>query len=135
MKTLLTALILITISGCADAFTLYPAKGTVLLENGNPVTQGTIECESIDNNKKTNASASIGIDGTFVLETMGKKGAVAGKHKVTLIELPGNSDLPINKQPKRQFNIKYRSYETSDLTITINPSGENNISLKVSPAK
>ncbi len=135
MRLLLIAFLFTTILGCGDAIPLYPVKGTIILENGKPVTRGTIECESIDNNKKTNASASISNDGTFVLETMGKKGTVAGKHKVTLIELPGNSDLPINKQPKREFDIKYRSYETSDLTITVSPNGENNISLKVSPAK
>ena len=58
---------MIMLSGCGDGVTLYPAKGTILLENGNPVTQGTIECESVDNSKKLNASASIQKDGSFDL--------------------------------------------------------------------
>lgn len=121
--------------GCGDGITLYPAKGTIVLDNGKPVTQGMIECESIDNPKKLNASASIQKDGSFELECMGKKGAVAGKHKVTLIEPPGNSDLPLNQQPKPQFDTKYRGYDTTDLIITINPVSENNLNLKVKPAK
>ena len=135
MRSIISFLTMIMLSGCGDGVTLYPAKGTILLENGNPVTQGTIECESVDNPTKLNASASIQKDGSFELETMGKKGIVAGKHKVTLIEPAGNSDLPLNQQPKPQFNTKYRSYDTSDLTITISPNATNNLNLKVAPAK
>ena len=135
MKSIVFFLAILLLSGCGDGVTLYPAKGTSLLQNGQPVTQGTIECESVDNPKKLNASASIQKDGSFELETMGKKGAVAGKHKVTLIEPPGNSDLPLDKQPKPQFSVTYRSYDTSDLLITINPDNNNNLNLKVAPAK
>jgi hypothetical protein len=136
MKRFLSLGILVLALGCGDSLKLHEVTGTLTLENGKPITQGMIETMSDGSTgAKVNASAQINKDGTFTLETVGKKGAVAGTHKVVLIGPPGNSDLPIDKQPRREFDIKYQDYGSSDLTLEVKAGIANKVTLKVQPNK
>ncbi|MSR31666.1 MAG: hypothetical protein EXR99_09190 [Gemmataceae bacterium] len=123
------------LSGCGGGGpALYPVKGKVVLKNGAPVKGGQIELESEGKvAQRFNASGVIKDDGSFELETQGKKGAVQGKHRVVMIPPPGNSDLPINQQPKRLFHKKYLSYATGNLSTEVKPGNDNQITLTLDP--
>jgi len=73
---------------------VYPVKGTVLFTDGQPVTRGTVEFRSTEEQAPTSLG-NLGPDGSFSLYTLANSrryaGALEGPHKVTVV-LPINPD-------------------------------------------
>ena len=108
--------------GCNDGkLKTYPATGKVVFPDGSPVKVGTIECKSIEHGVQ--ATAEIGLDGTFSLTTYKQgDGAVAGNHKCVVVQFI-QIDNPANYKPSTigVVNNKYNSYSTSGLSFRIEP--------------
>ena len=86
------------LGGCGDSapqsIPTYPATGTVLLPNGQPLAGGLIEFRSLDNTSVTTTS-EIAEDGAFdlmtVLDDSRVAGAIAGEYRVTVIPPLGDT--------------------------------------------
>jgi hypothetical protein len=60
-------------------------------------------------------------------------GAVEGKHRVLVMgPLPAGHINP-NRPPAPVINPRFQSYETSGLTFTVNPAGDNSFDITVDP--
>jgi hypothetical protein len=107
--TVLTVFALLPVSGCGSSSgsgpaTVVPAKGKVTYK-GQPLTQGDITFEPIENGREANGS--IKPDGTFELTTFKQgDGAVAGKHRVSVT---GNNKVP----------VKFRSPSSSKTEVEV----------------
>ena len=128
---------LVVIAGClltgcrSDRIQTYPAQGSVLFDDGQPVKNGTIELESLE--FKTTASGQIREDGTFVLGTYTPNdGAASGKHRVIIVQLIVSDGVTKHqKDHGRAVPTQYSRYETSGLTVEIQPQKQNSLTLKL----
>lgn len=110
------------ITGCGDEKGTYPVEGRVIYPDGTPVTDGTVEFETMSGRKAITAASEIAPDGSFSLGTFAPKdGALPGKHRVAVI-----ADYQIGTEMERPGLIppptiddKYRSFKTSGLTFEI----------------
>ena len=115
----------------------YPVSGKVVFADGKPVTAGYVETRSKDD--RINARARIASDGTFQLGTFAADdGAVAGKSQLVVIMVVdntkdlddpngGNASLP-------PVHARHAKYETSDLEIDVQASGNNEFKIVVDRA-
>jgi hypothetical protein len=119
--SLLTALwVLVVITGCGNQRPAYPVEGKVVYPDGQPLTEGTVEFETIEDIKtRLNARGEIQPDGTFRLTTyVDNDGAVAGEHRALVMPpLAVDNSAPV----KRPIKAHYRGYETSGLRFTVKP--------------
>jgi len=136
------------LGGCGQGPSLHRAIGTVLYK-GQPV-EGAIVTFRCDEQSKI-ATGTTDIEGRFELNTYSAgKGAVAGKHKVTVTKFSApagvssvstmeemvaaankpksasSSDTPANQLPKR-----YEQVETSLLEFEVSPSDPNDFKIEL----
>jgi hypothetical protein len=127
--------LLVVHPGCnSGQLKTYPVQGQVVFKDGSPVKVGLIETKAVG--KDVQATGSIAKDGTFSLTTYRENdGAIAGEHKLVIVQMIPVEDIP-NYRPSTMgvVNRKYASYNTSGLTMTIVPNGENKIKLVISGA-
>lgn len=126
-------------AGCGDArIKTYPVSGVVQFEDGRPVTSGVIEFRA--SGAGSVARAKIGRDGSFTLGTFTvDDGAVAGRHQVLVvqhatIEIAANDPEHSQEHGSHQTSLidpAFSSYETSGLSVEVNPGAVNYQSVKV----
>jgi hypothetical protein len=111
--------------------TIYPVQGKVVLPNGKPVTEGTVQFYPVKAGHA--ASGKINADGTFTLETPDiGPGAPAGEFTVVVqapvTMAPGKGDP---KDIKSSVPAKFQDQDTSTLKQTVKPeSNDLTITLK-----
>jgi len=130
---LMAAVLLVLITGgcSSDQKQTYPAKGKLVWDDGSSAQQlsgGMVIFQS--DAEQISAKAAIDQQGSFVLGTYElDDGAVAGKHKVAIIQ-PASESGDYN--PREIVDRRYESIETTDLEVTIEPA-PNEIVLKLKP--
>ena len=77
-------------AGCGDSLSLLPASGTVTY-NGKPLEGALVTFLSEDNKL---GSGTTDAAGKYVITTLGKSGAVAGKHQVAITKSEGGGAAP-----------------------------------------
>lgn len=134
-----TLILLISIlAGCgSDRLPTHAVEGKLKFEDGTHPMFGNIEFYSSEH--QVNARGKIDRDGTFTVKTYeDSEGAVAGEHKVVIIQIAGNylteklSDQ-IKLDHGELINARYFDYRSSDLECIISP-GKNSIELVVQKA-
>ena len=121
--------------GCgSDQLPVYPVDGTVRFEDGSKVMFGNVEFYNAEH--RLNARGTINRDGTFEVGTFTENdGAVAGKHKVIIVQVTGNylteklSD-DIQHEHGDLISSAYFDYRTSGLECEIEP-GRNPVDFVV----
>jgi major membrane immunogen (membrane-anchored lipoprotein) len=130
VRTLLTFVFLLCFVGCgSDQVITYPVKGRVVFQDGSPVRTGTVELES--KQFGTTATGSINHDGTFVLGTYtANDGAADGQHNAIVVQIIIN-DGSIKHTIDHGVAVpsRYGDYDTSPLTVSVQPIEENEIVL------
>jgi hypothetical protein len=109
----LAALVLLGSAGCGPR--VYPVEGMVRYDDGSPAAAlagGTVSLESVAD--RSNASGSIGQDGTFrVTDPFGKGGVRPGAYRVVVLP-PEGAD---RRNPP--VDPAFGGYETSGVEITV----------------
>jgi hypothetical protein len=131
------ATIFLVLTGCSGESRTEPVRGTVMLPDGKPLTEGTVEFELIGTQNPVTASGEIEADGSYELGTFAPgDGAVPGKHRVAVV-----SDFRIGTEQERPglvpeplLDPRYREFKTSGLEFEVSP-GENVYNIQVEYAK
>ena len=133
VSLLLVAGLCAAVCGCGSEFELAPAKGKVTYQ-GKALEFGSVVFQP---EKGPPARGTIASDGTFVLQTDGKNGAVVGKHKVRVTcnenQRPGYT-APKDEEPgvgKSLIPKKYARAQTSGITKEVTAGGPNEFELKL----
>ncbi len=126
--------------GCGSQTPTYQVNGKVVFSDGTPVQFGDIETLAAE--QRVNARGKIQKDGTFTLTTFTENdGAVAGQHKViimqsTAVPLAANAKMgPVKHDHGHDLGSKYRSYDTSGLSFTVQTTGKNEVVLTIDDFK
>lgn len=129
---LVSLLFLAASVGCGSGQSTHIVKGKVVFSDGTPVQFGDVETLSVD--QRINARGKIEKDGTFTLTTYKENdGAVAGEHKVVIIQMTGSPLMaaakmgPIQHTHGHDTGAKYRSYDTSGLNFKVEPGIVNEV--------
>ena len=128
----ITLLCLSMLVGCGESrVSTYPVSGTVVFDDGSPVSTGTVEFSSIDH--ELTATGKIGEDGSFVLGTYKTDdGACAGNHRVIVMQMIINDGTVIHtKDHGKPLDPLYASYGSSPLTATVGAQEGNTLKLTV----
>ncbi len=126
------------LTGCGPAEPpVYPAGGRVVFRSGAPVTTGVIEFRPDGGGPA--ARGKIEADGQFTLTTGTRPGAVAGTHKVTVVQMaadPGATARHGTTGHARTAAVhpRYAASDRSGLTRTVEPTGENQFRIEVESA-
>ncbi len=118
---------------------VYPASGKVVFTDGKPLWEGVVEFQPVEPkglNTMPSATATIGQDGTFKLNTYSHDepdGAVAGEHRVIVRgPEPPAPDMPGDPMEPPYLEPKYRNFETSGLKFTVSEDEtKNNFTIEV----
>ncbi len=130
-------LFLLSTIGCgSDQLPTHPVNGKVAFQDGTFPMFGTIEFYNDEH--KINARGKINRDGTFTVGTYEKDdGAVAGDHRVVIIQIVSEPGSPLSKVTSNidhdhgeLVSPKYLDYRSSDLSCSIQAS-ENDVELIV----
>ena len=113
----------------------YPVRGRVVFEDGSPVRTGRIELES--SQFGTSATGRINDDGSFVLGTYeSEDGATAGSHSAIIVQVVIDDGTIVHvKDHGKPVAQKFSRYETSGLSIDIEPIEQNDIVVTVQAKK
>ena len=108
----------------------YPVRGTVTLEDGTPVTAGTVVFEQRDVEKPMSARGAIQSDGKFELSTLRPgDGAVPGLYRVLVAPPAQPPDAP---PVKSSFDSRYSEFSTSGLEFEVK-SEPNDYAIRLAP--
>ena len=128
-----SAALLLLLSGCDSQPETFLVHGIVVYPDGKPLTEGTIEFETLDQKRPITASGEINDDGTFQLGTYeAEDGAIAGKHRAAVIanyEIGTGVERP-GLIPPPALDPKFSDFKTSPLAFEVKPS-PNNILVEV----
>ena len=97
--------------------TLYPVKGSVLLDNGKPVTTGRVVLVSGDG--LMSSTGDISSDGSFSVKSSGGDGVPAGDYKVRIESDSGKTGGKGASRAHLPFAIKYTDEDSSGLKVTV----------------
>lgn len=129
------------VSGCGPSHPrTYQVTGTVKLDDGTPITSGTIEFESLESDPPITATGLLDDQGRFELGTFeNDDGALPGKHRVAVIsnyEIGTGAERP-GKIPKMvAVDDRYQDFSTSGLTFTVEETSNTfNLVLEQASAK
>jgi len=126
--SILSIFALAMLSGCSDQPETYLVHGMVVYPDGQPVTKGTVEFETLNGKTPITASGEIAPDGTFQLGTfVVNDGAIAGTHRVAVIanyEIGTGIERP-ELLPPPVLNPRFSDFKTSGLEVTVKPSANN----------
>ncbi len=112
----------------------YPTSGRVVLQNGQPVQAGSIEFSPVEGGSA--ARGRIESDGRFTLTTGNRAGAIAGAHRIVIVQMT-LGDVPASHAVKHRTSIvhkKYARFESSGLNRTVEP-GDNDFLITVDSAE
>ena len=126
MRMIAVAMLIGCLSGCdSSQVTTYPVSGRLEFADGEPVRTGTIELESQEFG--TTATGTIREDGTFVLGTFTPNdGAAAGEHRAIVVQIIVGDGISTHiLDHGRPVPMRFASYETSPLTVHIEPIEDN----------
>lgn len=128
------ALLFVAMLGCSDGNPkTYDVHGVVRFPDGMPLTSGTIEFESLGNEKSFRAISEISADGTFELGTFSMDdGAVEGRHRAIVLanhEIGTGEERPGKLEPTK-LHPRFADYSTSGLEFEVKP-GENEFTVSV----
>lgn len=130
------ALACLLMVGCGSQPTTFVVKGKVVYADGTPVRFGDIETLAVD--QRINARGKIQADGSFTLTTyQANDGALPGVHQAVIIQttsipLAAAAKLaPVKHAHGNDIGPKYRSYSTSGLRFTVDPSGVSEVTLVI----
>ncbi|MEZ6129778.1 MAG: carboxypeptidase regulatory-like domain-containing protein [Planctomycetaceae bacterium] len=135
MRTLLNFVFLLCVVGCgSDQVATYPVTGRVVFLDGSPVRTGTVELES--KQFGTTATGSINQDGTFVLGTYTPNdGAAEGEHNAIVVQMIINDgSIRHTVDHGNPVPPSYGDYDTSPLTVSVQPIEQNEIVLTLESA-
>jgi hypothetical protein len=117
---LASALAVVFAAGCGDEqviahpTTLYPVKGSVLLENGKPLTGGLVVFVSTDG--MLSVPAPVSPDGSFDLKSDKSVGAPVGDYKV---RIEADTTGKKTKGSSLPFAKKYLDEDSSEIKVTV----------------
>ena len=113
----------------------YPVQGRVLFADGSPVKTGKIEILSARH--KTTSAGRIHDDGTFQLGTYeNNDGAPEGSHQAIIIQkVINDGTIKHVVDHGKPVDTKFSRYESSGLTVSIEPVELNDIVLRVTATK
>ena len=129
--------LLLGMIGCgSDRPATHPVDGRVVFQDGGSLTFGTIEFYNEEH--KVNARGTVKGDGSFTMTTFEDgDGAVAGKHKVVIMQIVAAPTGPHAEAKSKIVHNhgalvarKYLDYRTSGLTCDIK-EGINEVKLVV----
>lgn len=127
------------LAGCGPAApAVYPVAGVVVFPDGAPVKSGTIEFEPLGGGPA--ARGTIGPAGRFTLETGGRAGAVAGPHRVAVVQvfvldgLKPEVRAAHSRHAAKLVNPKHARFDTSGLTREVRPEA-NEVRVEVTAAE
>ena len=112
---------------------VYPVTGKVVFRDGRPVVGAIVEFVPATG---PGARAKTGTDGAFELTTGTRKGAVAGAHKVAVVQLAVADGAMAHVKAHHATMVvhpKYAGFQTSGLTRDVAP-GPNEFTIEVEPA-
>jgi hypothetical protein len=110
------------LAGCDSSRQTYPAGGTVLFDDGKPLSQGLVTFRLTGTAESVTARGPIQRDGTFTLTTFKDgDGAIAGTHQA-LVVVP----LVESYTGPPPINRKFSSYESSKLEFTVTKNAQQN---------
>jgi hypothetical protein len=109
----------------------YPAGGTVVFQDGTPVTFGSVEFYHAGHD--LTSRGTIQPDGSFQLGTYAEDdGAPAGEHQVVVTQLIVPAEAGITPRDHgRHVAQKYARYETSNLRLQVTPGGSSSLRIVV----
>lgn len=127
-------LLLIATLGCSNGNPkTYRVRGEVRFPDGMPLTKGTIEFESLDQETLLTARSEIAEDGTFKLGTFEvADGAVEGRHRVVVVanhEIGTGAERPDKLEPPK-LHPRFADFKTSGLEFVVKP-GKNEFTVSV----
>jgi hypothetical protein len=128
------ALLLLATLGCSNGNPkTYEVRGIVHFPDGVPLNSGTIEFESLGNEKSVRAFSEIAADGTFELGTFSiDDGAIEGRHRAIVVskyEIGTGAERPDQLEPSK-LHPRFADYSTSGLEFEVQP-GHNEITVPV----
>ena len=123
----------IALSGCKPSEKLGRIGGKVTFQ-GKPVSEGIVLFSCID--KGVNMTAALAKDGSYEIIMAKGAGLPLGAYRVCVTPPPEFYPIgqPAPPKPKPYPNIpaKYRNYQTSGLTVTVE-DGENPFDIDMTP--
>jgi hypothetical protein len=122
---------LVLLAGCGpDGPRLYPVTGRVVYRDGRPVPGGVVEFDP--GGRLPVARGTLDADGRFVLTTDGRAGAVAGEHRVVVVQVGAATAAGVAHAHKGAgIHKKYARFDTSGLTRTVRPDAANDLVIEV----
>ena len=130
---LVLSILFAMLSGCDSQPETFLVHGMVVYPDGKPLTEGTVEFETLHGKKPITATGEINEDGTFQVGTYEPNdGAIAGTHRVAVIadfEIGTGIERP-GLLPPPMLDPKFSDFKTSTLEFEIKPS-PNNILVEV----
>jgi hypothetical protein len=124
---------LAAVVGCGSSPELQPVTGRVILKDGRPIEGAMVEFAS---ESGFGARGKTGPDGRFELATDGREGAVAGTHRVVVVQMvvADGAAAHVTKQHAHLvIHPKYAKFDTSGLTREVK-AGPNDFILELDPA-
>jgi hypothetical protein len=126
--------------GCNRGPRLVPAAGRVTFDDGQPLSGGSIELESLPESSAPglNARGTLDDQGRFQLSTGAQFGAVPGRHAVIVMQTKVLDGLPRDLQHSHEADHRPRSvpqafgsYATSGLVLEIPQEGSSELVLRI----
>jgi hypothetical protein len=121
----LLPLVLPLLAGCGGGYSTAPVSGRVTL-NGQPLANAAVVFQPVASEGHDPGPGSGGFtdqEGRYTLKVTGtgRKGAVVGKHKVTITLVP--DDDPSDDRPKRTRRLPARYSRHTKLECEVPPGG------------
>lgn len=130
---LILSVVFAILSGCDSKPATYLVHGMVVYPDGKPLTEGTVEFETLHGKRPITATGEINEDGTFQVGTYEPNdGAIAGTHRVAVIadfEIGTGIERP-GLLPPPMLDPRFSDFKTSTLQFEVKPS-PNNILVEV----
>ena len=132
-----TILLLIFLGGCESGPELAEVTGVVVFADGEKLTTGHVEFETIGQQKPISSTGAIKEDGTFVLGTYAADdGVMPGRYRAVVIsdfQIGTGNERP-GLIPEPQVDPRFRDFKTSGLEFEVSP-GENRFEISVERAR
>ena len=130
-----TFALLLTLAGCGDGGpALHPAAGAVRFVDGTPVAGATVEF--LPTGGGPAARGRTDADGRFALATADRPGAVAGPHRVGVVQavlMDGFAGHVRHMGAKQVVPSRFNSPRTSGLSAQIARDGNNDFAFTIDP--
>jgi len=139
MRTLLLVAALVSVAGCGRS-NIAPVSGRVTMDN-KPLAHAMVifQPDSSDKNPGPGSHGRTDANGHFTLQLMtgDTKGAVVGRHKVSITAYEGSGDVPSSGSDIvfRKLLVPAEYNSDSKLSFPVPPEGTQsaNFDLKTSP--